>query len=112
MVKLASLFKMCLSLNEFLGIGFLTSTQSLITLAFITKPGLVCVSIFVQWHSKPEQDNLCFDFGAVYCASGLCGDPEEIVYCEKYFESPRDSLDVTVCGQIMTLTCCGKGKEV
>lgn len=40
------------------------------------------------------------------------GDPEEIVYCEKYFESPRDSLDVTVPGQIMTLTCCGKGKEV
>lgn len=41
-----------------------------------------------------------------------CGDPEEIVYCEKYSESPRDSLHVTVCGQIMTLTCCGKGKEV
>lgn len=41
-----------------------------------------------------------------------CGDPEEIVYCEKYFESPRDSLDVTVHEQIMTLTCCGKGKEV
>lgn len=68
MVKLASLFKMCLLLNEFLGIGFLTSIQSLITLAFISEPGLVCVLISVQWHSKPEQDSLCFDFGAVCCA--------------------------------------------
>lgn len=56
MVKLAKLFKIFLSLNEFLGLGFLflavhcglTSTPSLITLAFITKPGLVCALIFVQ----------------------------------------------------------------